>query len=100
MGEMTVAARLTVPVLALSVGAILWMIAALAREKDERGEMILAKAALHTLILLVAVLAICVVRNLAEVDRSDWRLDPFVLLTGLAVCFAAELFYWKRRYGG
>ena len=100
MGEMTVVGMLSIPVLLLSLGTIAWMVISLAREKDERGEMILAKAGLHTLILLVGVLAICVVRNVAEQTRSDWQLNPFVLLTGVAVCFAAELSYWKRRYGG
>lgn len=100
MGEMTMVGVLTIPALVLSLSVIVWMVVSLAREKDERGEMILAKAGQHTLIILVAVLVICAVRNLAEIARSDWQLDPFVLLTGIAVCFAAELFYWKLRYGG
>lgn len=100
MDVMTVVGMLTIPVLVLSLAVIVWMVVALARAKDERGEMILARAGLHTLIILVAVLAICTVRNLAEMARADWQLDPFMLLTGIAVCFAAELFYWKQRYGG
>lgn len=97
---MTVMAVVRPVLLAITIGLIVYMVHALAREGDERQEMILAKAALHTLIVTAALAVICVVRNLAETVRPDWTFDPFTVLVWLALCFTAELFYWKRRYGG
>ncbi len=84
----------------IALGAVAWMIFSLARQKDERGEKIVAQAALHSLIIQAAVLALCAARNALEPVGAKWELDPFVCLAGLAVVFCVELLVWKRRWGG
>lgn len=97
---MTVFEAVRIPALAAALGIIGYMVVSLARGGDERREMILAKAALHTLVLTAVAAGMCAVRNLVETDLPHWRVDPFAVLLWLAVCFAVELFYWRRRYGG
>lgn len=87
-------------ILALALVLILRLLPALVRARDEREVQILSRAALHTLLVTAVAAALCAVRNLLERDAPAWTFGPFGVLTWLAACFAGELLFWRRRYGG
>ena len=84
------------------LAAIVAMVVSLARQGDERRRMIVAKAGLNTLCVVVAYLFFCVVKGVVVSVRSGAPaedLDPFVTLVVIAMIYAAQLFYFKRKYG-
>ena len=84
------------------LAAIVAMVVSLARQGDERRRMIVAKAGLNTLCVVVAYLFFCVVEGVVVSVRSGAPaedLDPFVTLVVIAMIYAAQLFYFKRKYG-
>ena len=84
------------------LAAIAAMVVSLARQGDERRRMIVAKAGLNTLCVVVAYLFFCVVEGVVVSVRSGAPaedLDPFVTLVVIAMIYAAQLFYFKRKYG-
>ena len=96
---MTVMGVLRPLLLLLALGVIAYTFFSLARGGDERRQLVLAKTALHTVIVSAVLLALATVRNLVE-TASQWTASPFTLLVLLASGFAMELFFWNRRYGG
>ena len=84
------------------LAAIVAMVVSLARQGDERRRMIVAKAGLNTLCVVVAYLFFCVVEGVVVSVGSGAPaedLDPFVTLVVIAMIYAAQLFYFKRKYG-
>lgn len=84
------------------LAAIVAMVVSLARQGDERRWLIVAKAGLNTLCVVVAYLFFCVVEGVVVSVRSGAPaedLDPFVTLVVIAMIYAAQLFYFKRKYG-
>ena len=84
------------------LAAIVAMVVSLARQGDERRRMIVAKAGLNTLCVVVAYLFFCVVEGVVVSVRGGAPaedLDPFVTLVVIAMIYAAQLFYFKRKYG-
>ena len=84
------------------LAAIVAMVVSLARQGDERRRMIVAKAGLNTLCVVVAYLFFCVVEGVVVSVRSGAPaedLDPFVTLVVIAMIYAAQHFYFKRKYG-
>ena len=84
------------------LAAIVAMVVSLARQGDERRRLIVAKAGLNTLCVVVAYLFFCVVEGVVVSVRSGAPaedLDPFVTLVVVAMIYAAQLFYFKRKYG-
>lgn len=84
------------------LAAIAAMVVSLARQGDERRRLIVAKAGLNTLCVVVAYLFFCVVEGVVVSVRSGAPaedLDPFVTLVVIAMIYAAQLFYFKRKYG-
>ena len=78
------------------------LLVSLGRQGDERRRMIVAKAGLNTLCVVVAYLFFCVVEGVVVSVRSGAPaedLDPFVTLVVIAMIYAAQLFYFKRKYG-
>ena len=91
--------RLLVPLALAGTAAALVL---LLRRGDERWEKMTASAALTTLVILAAALALMTVRNAVEgaAGLAPWRLDPWWLLAGASGTFLLSLLYWWRRYGG
>lgn len=87
-------------ILLVALAVILRLLPALVRARDEREVQILSRAALHTLLVTAVAASLCGVRNLLERDAPAWSFGPFEVLTWLAACFAVELLFWRRRYGG
>ena len=84
------------------LAAIVAMVVSLARQGDERRRLIVATAGLNTLCVVVAYLFFCVVEGVVVSVRSGAPaedLDPFVTLVVIAMIYAAQLFYFKRKYG-
>ena len=84
------------------LAAIVAMVVSLARQGDERRRLIVAKAGLNTLCVVVAYLFFCVVEGVVVSVRSGAPaedLDPFVTLVVIAMIYAAQRFYFKRKYG-
>lgn len=84
------------------LAAIVAMVVSLVRQGDERRRLIVAKAGLNTLCVVVAYLFFCVVEGVVVSVRSGAPaedLDPFVTLVVIAMIYAAQLFYFKRKYG-
>ncbi len=89
--------------LALLAGLNLALFVSLGRQGDERRRMIVQKASAHTLCVLVAYLVLCVVEDFvrgAFLDLAADPLNPFVLLTVIAMVYFAHLLYYKRKFGG
>ena len=84
------------------LAAIAAMVVSLARQGDERRRLIVAKAGLNTLCVVVAYLFFCVVEGVVVSVRSGAPaedLDHFVTQVVIAMIYAAQLFYFKRKYG-
>ena len=85
--------------LALNVGMIL----SLGRQGDERRRMIVSRASANTFFITVAYLCFRVGENLYRGIAQGLPaqgLDPFVTLSVLAILYAVQLLYFKRRFGG
>ena len=85
--------------LALNVG----MIISLGRQGDERRRMIVGRASANTFFVAVAYLCFRVGENLylgMARGLPARGLDPFVTLSVLAILYAVQLLYFKRRFGG
>lgn len=81
---------------------IVAMVVSLAKQGDERRRMIVEKAGLNTLCVVVAYLFFCVVEGIVvsvRLGAPAEKLNPFVTLVVIATVYAAELFYFRRKYG-
>ena len=68
-----------------------------------RRRMIVQRASSNTLAALVAYLLYCMVENFvrgAVYHQAAEPINPFVLLTIIAMLYFANLLYYKRKYGG
>lgn len=85
------------------IGVIIAMFVSLAQQGDERREMIIEKASTKTFAATVLYVAFNVVNNMYKVlsgaDLSPKGMNPFVTLTTIAVIYAIELIYHKKKYG-
>lgn len=85
-------------ILAVNVG----MFISLGRQGDERRRLIVQKAGFNTFVVVVIYVLFCVVENMVNVlarGSAAENMNPFILLTVMATIYAAQLFYFKRRYG-
>lgn len=89
--------------LLLIIIVILAMFISLAKQGDERRDMIVGKASTKTFAVFALYVAFCVVKNMYKVlsgtDLSPKGMDPFVTLTTIALIYAVELIYHKKKYG-
>lgn len=79
------------------------LVVSVGRQGDERRRMIVQRASSNTLAALVAYLLYCMVENFvrgAVHHQSAEPINPFVLLTIIAMLYFANLLYYKRKYGG
>ena len=85
--------------LALNVG----MLISLGRQGDERRRMIVGRASANTFFVTVVYLCFRVGENLYRGMAQGLPaqgLDPFITLSVLAMMYAVQLIYFKRRFGG
>lgn len=83
---------------------IISMLVSLGRQGDERRKMIVEKASTKTFAITVGYLLLCIAENAFSVlsgrDLSIREINPYVTLSVIAMVYALELFYHKRKYGG
>ena len=89
--------------LIITTAVIIAMFVSLAKQGDERRKMIVEKASAKTFAVTVLYLMFCFVENIYKVvsrsDLSPEGLNPFIVLTVIAVIYAVELIYHKKKYG-
>lgn len=87
----------------LTVTAIIFMFVSLAKQGDERRNMIVGKASTKTFVIFVLYVAFFVVRNmykiLSGIDLSPEGMNPFVTLVTISLIYIVELIYHKKKYG-
>lgn len=103
MSKMTIILAAAGIFLLVLVALIAAMFVSLARQGDERRRLIIEKASTGTFAVTVLYLLFCVAERVYQaVSRPDVPLEglnPFVTLAVIAMIYAAELFYFKRKYG-
>ncbi len=86
-----------------TIAVIIAMFVSLARQGDERRRTIIEKASTKTFAVTILYLLFCIAENIYKVasgsDLSPEGMNPFVTLTVIAVIYAIELIYHKKRYG-
>lgn len=89
--------------LIISIAVILSMFVSLAKQGDERRNMIIEKASAKTFAVTVLYLLFQIVESLYKIisgtDFSPEGLNPFTTLTVIAAVYAIELMYHKKKYG-
>ena len=82
---------------------IIFMFISLGKQGDERRKMIVEKASAKTFCIMVGYLLFCIAENFFRVvsgnDLSIQNIYPFVPLTVIAMIYALQLFYHKKKYG-
>lgn len=85
------------------IGITIFMFISLAKQGDERREMIVGKASTKTFVIIVLYMAFYVVKNiyliLSGTNLSPYGMDPFVTLTTISLIYVIVLFYHKKKYG-
>lgn len=79
------------------------LVVSVGRQGDERRRMIVQRASSNTLAVLVVYLLYCMAENFvrgAVHSQAAEQINPFVLLTVIAVLYFVNLIYYKRKYGG
>ena len=79
------------------------LVISVGRQGDERRRMIVQRASSNTLAVLVVYLLYCLVENFvrgAVFSQAAEHINPFVLLTVIAMLYFPNLLYYKRKYGG
>ena len=87
-----------VAILAADVGVLV----SLGRQGDERRRLIVYKASFNSFGIVVIYVMVSALENVVNVlvrDLPGENLNPFILLTVMAVIYAGELYYCKKRYG-
>lgn len=86
-----------------TISAIVAMILSLAKQGDERRKTIIEKASTNTFAVTVLYLFFCMAENIYKVvsgrDAAPKGMNPFITLTVIAIIYAAELLYHKKKYG-
>lgn len=81
---------------------IVAMFISLARQGDERRRMIVQTASANTFAVTVVYILFCaiegVVRSIVRGEPME-EMNPIVTLMTIAITYAFELFYFKRKYG-
>lgn len=87
----------------LIISVIISMFVSLAKQGDERRQMIVGKASTKTFAIIVVYVAFCVGEDiykvLSGIDLSPKGMNPFIMLTIMAFIYAIELIYHKKKYG-
>lgn len=85
------------------VAVIVMMFVSLAKQGDERRKMIVEKASAGTFAATVLYLLFHIAENIYKVisqtDMTPEGMNPVVTLTVIAVIYAFELIYHKKKYG-
>ena len=85
------------------ISVIIAMFLSLAKQGDERRDMIIGKASTKTFAIITLYVAFYVVKNMYKVisgiDLSPEGMNPFVTLTTIALIYVIELIYHKKKYG-
>ena len=87
-----------VAILAVNVG----MFISLGRQEDERRRLIVQKAGFNTFAVVVLYVLFCVVENMVNGlvrGLPGESMNPIILLTVMAIIYAGQLIYFKKRYG-
>lgn len=89
--------------LLVSIAVIGIMLLSLAKQGDERRDMIVRKASAKTFAVIVVYICFFVVKNIylivSGTDVSPKGMNPFVTLVTISLVYMIELFYHKRKYG-
>jgi len=89
--------------LILIIAVIIAMFVSFAKQEDERRRTIVEKASSKTFAITILYLLYCIAKNIFNVvsgkDSSPEGLNPFITLTAIAVIYAIELLYHKKKYG-
>lgn len=100
---MTLVLLIFLPLLLVSVIAIVVMLVSLSRRGDERRRMIIEKTSARTFLFMVSILCFSVLIGFipAAMGRGAiWpNLNPLALLALLSVIYAVHLAYFGRKYG-
>ena len=90
-------------ILLIIIAVIIAMFISLAKQGDERRDMIVGKASTQTFAVVVVYVAFNVVKDIYQVltgaDLSHEGINPFVMLTTISLIYAIELIYHKKKYG-
>jgi len=85
------------------IATIVMMFVSLAKQGDERRKMIVEKASAGTFAVTVLYLLFHIAENIYKVTSKSYMapegMNPFVTLTVIAVIYAFELFFHKKKYG-
>lgn len=87
-----------VAILAVDVGVLV----SLGWQGDERRRLIVQKAGFNTFAVVVLYVLFCVVENMVNGlvrGLPGESMNPIILLTVMAIIYAGQLIYFKKRYG-
>lgn len=91
-------------ILVLIIAAIIFMFVSLAKQGDERRNMIVGKASTKTFAVITLYVAFYVVRNMYKIisgtDLSPDGMSPFVTLIIISLIYVCSLAYHTKKYGG
>lgn len=89
--------------LLLIIAITIFMFISLAKQGDERRDMIVGKTSTKTFAIAVLYMASYVVRNIyliiSGTNLSPDGMDPFVTLTTISLIYLIALVYHKKKYG-
>lgn len=85
------------------IAVIISMFTSLAKQGDERRDMIVGKASAKTFAIIALYMAFYVIKSLylilSGTDLSPEGMNPFITLTTMAFIYAVELVYHRKKYG-
>ena len=94
---MNILGLIPLAIFVLCCALIVWVLAHLARQGDERRKMIVGKACANTFLVMVVYLIACVVVDMVGPARG---MNAFLMLCVLCLVFLAQLLHYKRKFGG
>ena len=94
---MNILGLIPLAIFVLCCALIVWVLAQLARQGDERRKMIVGKACANTFLVMVVYLIACVVVDMVGPARG---MDAFLMLCVLCLVFLPQLLHYKRKFGG
>lgn len=87
----------------ICVATIIFMFVTLAKQGDERRDMIVGKARTKTFVIFALYVAFDVVRDMYKIlsgtDLSPEGMNPFVTLVTISLTYIVALIYYKKKYG-
>ena len=93
---------LAMGVLMLCAALIALMFVTLGRQGDERRRRIVEKTSANTFAVVVIYILFCIIEGVVSSVAHNVPVEgmnPLVLLTVIAVIFAAQFLYFKRKFG-